>query len=608
MKKRIYAFFLAALVILSACKLSSSVPQATPLPQAASLPLSTSGAQDQPVLQDTALPSGAGSQFAYALQSASNPINLAVALDTAHQAEAIIPRTGGQLQTTGSDGTVYTLDIPADSLVEATKISMTPASSLSGLPFGGGNTYAVQLSPEGLLLYKDAILTITPPQAIPLEQQVMFDYQGDGLGPGLAAPVQDSTEIKIRLLHFSGYGVTEGSFAEAAAGQVQLGSDPVSRIESLAAQVIAEERLRQEGGSTEGSTLTGEMVIDLINQYEEQVVKPALQAAGNSCEAGKDAIGALTGLERTRQLLGVTGGANFTADLMDLVSAVAKVCVQEAYQQCVDQHVIHQMIPLWIGLMREYELLGGSQSGPEPEEVKLAEDLTTKCLTFELQFDSQGSFDAGGGGYKSSVKAVVKLVFDPNTFTIKGEAPLESVSFEFIPPAGCTATSTPGGGTFDTISLEYITDTHSPDDQTGYVKDFKLVYWPGVTTESYHVDCPPQGTSQQEAHYTSPPSGFWSGIFFTLHTDELSAGEAGNPAGMGGMPSMPDLGSMLSGAEAGALPAFPVPALSEGSGFVLDTWSVTPGDLFATREWYKDNGGAGIIESGTFKLYHKPGG
>jgi hypothetical protein len=608
MKKRLSAAMLVMLVILSACKLSQSASQSATGKQTASAPTPAAIPQGQAGLQATSTPSAASSQFAYALQAASNPINLAVTLDTNDQAVGLIPLTGGQLQTTGPGGVVYTLQIPDGSLVQPTKISMTPVASLSGLPFGGGNSYAVQLAPEGLHLYQDAILTITPPQPIPVEQQVMFDYQGSGLGPGLSAPVQDSPEIKLRLIHFSGYGVTEGSFADAAAAQEQLGSDPVSRIQSLAAQVIAEERLQQESGSTGDSTLTGQMVIDLINQYEEQVVKPALQAAGNSCEAGKDAIGALTDLERTRQLLGVTNSGNFAAELMDLVSAVAKVCVQEAYQQCVDQHVIHQMIPLWIGLMREYELLGGAASGPEPEEVKLAEELTTKCLTFELQFDSQGSFDAGGGGYKSSVKAVIKLVFDPNTFTIKGEGPLESVSFEFTPPAGCTATSTPGGGTFNTISLEYITDTHSPDDQTGYVQDFKLVYWPGVTTESYHVDCPPQGTSQQEAHYTSLPSGYWSGIFFTLHTDELNAADAGNLAGVGGMPAMPDLAGMLSGAEAGALPAFPVPTVSEGSGFVLDTWNVTPGDLFATREWYKDNGGAGITESGTFKLYHKPGG
>jgi len=37
-------------------------------------------------------PSGTGSPFGYVLEAASKPINLTVALDTDHRAEAIIPR------------------------------------------------------------------------------------------------------------------------------------------------------------------------------------------------------------------------------------------------------------------------------------------------------------------------------------------------------------------------------------------------------------------------------------------------------------------------------------------------------------------------------------
>jgi hypothetical protein len=610
MKLRIFVFMIAALLILSACKLSQSVQKGTstapaPGPQASVTP---------PVggIKDAGSPSGAGNKFDYIFGASSSLINLTVALDTGNLTEGLIPVKGGQIQTTGPDGVVYTLEIPADSLVQDTYIRVTPVSSLTGLPFGGKRTYAVQLDPEGLVLYKDAILTITPPQPIALEQQLFFDYKGDGQGLGLAAPVQDSQEIKIRLLHFSGYGVTEGDMFEVGAVQTQLGDDPLGRLQSLAAQFIADERLRQESGTEVDPSLTLETLIDLMNQYEEQVVKPALQAAGDSCEAGKGAIAQLISLERTRQLLGLDPSTTFSADLAALVSAVSKVCVQEAYQECVTQHIIHKMIPLWLGLKRQYELFGGAESGPEPEEVKLAEELTVKCLTFELQFDSRGSFDAGGGGgYKSEVKAVVRLQFDPATFTIKGEALLDSLSFEFTPPQGCTATSTRGGGTFNTISLEYITDTHAFDDEQEYVRDFRLTFWPGVTSESYHVDCPPQGSSKQEAHYTSPPSGYWSGVFFVLHAQELNAGAAdssGISGGSGGLPAMPDLGSLLSGADAGALPAFPALTPAEGGGFVMDTWDVTGSDLFASREWIKDNGAAGITESGTFKLYHKPGG
>lgn len=597
MKLRMLFFVLVGAVILLACRLmtnpSSSTPSSTEATHSGTRPAT-----------------GSTKGYQYVFEAQANPAELTLSLDQTRTAEATVPVEGGQIKATGVDGTVYTLEIPANALVSATKISLTPLASLSGLPFSSKVTYAVQLAPEGLILYKDAILTVAPPQPIALEKQVFFNYKGEGQGPGLAMPVTDSKEMKIRLFHFSGYGITEGEMSEVATVQEQLGSDPVSRLQSLAAQFLEEERIRQEGGTVEDSSLTGEALIDLINQYEEQVVKPALQAAESSCEAGHAAINSLIDLERTRQLLGVSSRGNLGTDLVDLMSSVAKVCVKEAYQQCVDEHIIHRMIPLWIGLMRENELLGGTSSDPEPEEVKLAEDLTVKCLTFELQFESRGSFDAGGGGgYKSEVKAKVRLQFNPQTITIKGEAPLDSISFDFTPPEGCTATSTPGGGTFATNSLEYITDTHSPDDEVGYVSDFRINFWPGVTTESFHVDCPPQGSSKQEAHYTSPPSGYWSGVFFALHAEELNAATGpGNSSEPGGPPPMPDIGSMLSGAEVGAVPALPVPEVSEGGGFVIDTWDVTGGELFATREWIKDDSSARITESGTFKLYHTPGG
>jgi hypothetical protein len=605
MKLRVFVLTLVTLIILSACKLSQSVQPGTHTPP----PVTTqaTGSTAAPATEAAGSLSTAGNPLNDILAAASSPINLTTTLDTNHLAEAVIPIKGGQLQATGADGTLYTLDIPADSLVKDTKIRMTPVSSISGLPFGGAQSYAVKLDPEGLFLYKDAILTIAPSQPITLESQLFFGYHGDGQNMILAAPVSDSMDMKIRLIHFSGYGVAEVDINNMPDQQNQLGADTLDRIQSLVAKYLEEERIRQRS-RVEDTLLTPDRLVDLIDQYEEQVVKPALQAAGDSCEAGKTAIAALVELERTRQLLGITSAGIFNADLIDLISKVSQVCVREAYQECVDKHIIYKMIPLWIGLMRQNELLGGdNRNGPQPEEIKLAEELTTKCLTFELQFTSQGSFEPGGGGYKSEVKAVVRLQFDPINIIIKGEAPLDSVSFEFTPPAGCTATSTPGGGTFTTIGLAYVTDNHAFDDESEYVRDFKLVYWPGVTTESYHVDCPPGGPSQQESHYTSPPSGYWSGIFFTLHSQELNAGGDTGQAGSGGVPAMPDLSGLLAGADAGAMPAFPAPAMQDGSGFYLDGWEVPGGELFASHEWIKNDSGLGLTESGTFKLYHKPG-
>jgi hypothetical protein len=286
----------------------------------------------------------------------------------------------------------------------------------------------------------------------------------------------------------------------------------------------------------------------------------------------------------------------------------ATKCIKEEYQRCVDQHVINGMIPLYVDQLRQYEIEkeGGGAGIPEPENLVLARDLTTKCLTFELQFHSDGSFDTGDGGYDSIVDGKITLRFDPSTFAIKGSGPLDNLSFEFRPPAGgrgmkCTAENKTGGSTFEAKTLEYIEDTRSATDPEPYVRDFKLLYFPGVTSESYNIHCTLTDSQGHETYndYASPPSGYWTGIFFTLHQDELNGAEPGM-----GFPSMPD----MSGLQVGALPAMPAPVMPEDGGFLATDWEVTPGDaLMASKEWIKDDAGAGITESGTLKLYHRPG-
>ena len=120
---------------------------------------------------------------------------------------------GGTLSATGADGTQYRLDIPGDALLVETKIRLIPAA-VTGLPFGGEQTYAAQLQPEGLTFNNFATLSILPAQEIPLKEQLFFGYQAEGKDVIFAPPVKDSKELKIQLLHFSGYGVTKGLLAD----------------------------------------------------------------------------------------------------------------------------------------------------------------------------------------------------------------------------------------------------------------------------------------------------------------------------------------------------------------------------------------------------------
>lgn len=139
---------------------------------------------------------------------------LSLTLETAQASSAVMPPSGGKLTAEGSDGTLYTLDIPEGALLVDTEITMTPVSNIADFPFSAGLGGAVKLEPDGLFFYEDAILTIEPAKDIPLENQVFFGSDADSQGLYLAIPVVESAAIQIRLQHFSGAGVGNGVSAE----------------------------------------------------------------------------------------------------------------------------------------------------------------------------------------------------------------------------------------------------------------------------------------------------------------------------------------------------------------------------------------------------------
>lgn len=494
-------------------------------------------------------------KYQFIFESPADPFQVTPALDEFAQAEAVIGREGGSLSATGADGTVFRLDLPADALVTNTTIRMIPLSRLDGMPFGSG-PLAVQLEPEGLQLYETAVLTITPPQSLPVDQQLFFGYSGMGEDLVLVPPVVDSSEIKLQIFHFSGYGVTKGFLADIEPVRARIGGAAEQRIQSQTAELLTKARQAALLG-TEEPDLSG--LDGLFKQYEQEVVQPRIAAAGESCAAGRLAFQTVLGYERQRQLLGY-GDEGGLADYTGLMDTVASVCMKEEYELCRDDHIIHRIIPAWLGLERQSALLGITEDGGTTPALEQAKDYVKRCLNFELVFHSEANFDdGGGGGWNSVVESKIKLQIDPQATTSLVTAPLVNLSFDFRTP-GCTVANVRGGDTFTLTDFRIVTDTRSPTDEMGYVRDLKLVYYPGNTKESFTVSCP------HSPSYTNPPSPMWTGIFLVAHQDELS----------------PDQG-----------------------GFVVEDWEILNGDLFARKEWIKDTG-EGAIETGTFKLNHKP--
>ncbi len=205
------------------------------------------------------------------------------------------------------------------------------------------------------------------------------------------------------------------------------------------------------------------------------------------------------------------------------------------------------------------------------------------------------SMTVGAVVTSSTVNAKVKLQFIPEEIKIKGQSALVNDAFEFRQP-GCSVTSNRGGSSFDGISLVYETDTYSPADELGYVRDYHLIYWPSTTSESFTMTCEDSPT------YTSPPTGFWSGLYLLLHYSELDQGDGSSPSS----PPVPDMSGMMDDSGFGA-PVISMPQIASGGGYVAKDWEIQSGDYLAKKEWIKVDAGLGLDEAGSLKLYHRPG-
>src|SRR5690606_10235311 len=96
-----------------------------------------------------------------------------------------------------------------------------------------------------------------------------------------------------------------------------------------------------------------------FEQLDREVIQPRLAAAGQSCAAGRSAILTVLGYARQRELLGYEdppGTLDEVADLME--NTVGPRCMDEEYQMCVNEHIVHRIAVAYLGFKRQLALLG----------------------------------------------------------------------------------------------------------------------------------------------------------------------------------------------------------------------------------------------------------
>jgi hypothetical protein len=128
----------------------------------------------------------AGRRTAFAFKPAqvtsqSEGFKVTPTFDSEHAVTQIVPANGGTMTATGADGATFTLIVPAKALLSSARVTMTPVSTVSGLPLSGGLAAAVRLEPDGLRLFNFATLIIEPPQSVSPNQETSFawDQAGD---------------------------------------------------------------------------------------------------------------------------------------------------------------------------------------------------------------------------------------------------------------------------------------------------------------------------------------------------------------------------------------------------------------------------------------------
>jgi hypothetical protein len=589
---------------------------------------------------------GSESDWEALLAVPANPLLLSVTPDENAAASEVFSYEGGTLSATGADGTTYALQIPEGALYAPTEIRMTPLSAVEGMPFGEGAPYGVLLEPDGLRLSDVAILTVTPRQAIPVDQQIFFGFQGDEHEFGFAAPVVDSPALEIMVTHFSGYGVQKGLLADTEPVRDRLGGDVERRLQDVVARELS--RLRQKALLGIEDPADEQAMQDLFawldKVYYEEVLKPRLDAAGESCAAGRLALLTLLGYERQLQLLGVE--TSHLSDAAALMFKVGEICLQEEYELCRDQHIIHRIIPVVLGMMRQSELLGIDDAGAI--EAK-GNDLARKCLSFELELRSEIVGDPPQGWYyESGMTSKVRLEFpdlrqllsqalDGEGDGIHGEAPLVNERFFARSNTdGCEVTGySRGGSTLRISQLAWAVAFHDEDDEVGYVKDLSMVISPDPTTESFSGRCGPSA-------FTADNSNSWSGAWGALHQQACMPSSAPGSSGeepetgllspemisqiqaFGQRTGMDpqDIQDLIDAASSGDLPPGALesmigagaPASDEGGDVQYGLgacqtekgWEVKAGEVFAIKEVHLSLPKMGMTEDGTYVLMHTP--
>lgn len=345
------------------------------------------------------------------LRVSANPLTAELEPDEARAVSKEITLDGGTLSATAADGTKFTLTLPEAALYGPTVITLTPLRSFKVAELDG-EAHGVRIEPDGLPLLASPTLEITPPKGDtwPETAIVPLAITGDDQHVSLALIDPEAPTLTFALTHFSDYVSLvsrDGLDATVSSGDIRsrFGGDAEERMQSAVAERLAELRT--------GKKLSELGIDELFREYEESVLKPRVDAAGESCAVGQLAVRTLLGVSRQKQLLGADDDP--FSGMGALLQVAVPACLAGEYELCRERHIITRILPAYFAFARQSQLLGLSTeiAGTKipPDWLVEAEGWVKKCLKFELHLDSNVlySSDTNKMSMNETVTAVVPI-------------------------------------------------------------------------------------------------------------------------------------------------------------------------------------------------------
>jgi hypothetical protein len=390
--------------------------------------------------------------------------SVSLQLDTAHAVtKPIAAADGGTLTATAGNGTKLTLTIPKDALTADLTVTVTPVTSLGGLPKGSKFLGGVQLSPDGTGLLKDATLTIET--NAPAKNLRAIGWTGAGKDPYTYKAKRVGGAIQVSVIHFSGTGA----------------GDVTSHWDAVNALVDAYPRIHQE----------------LVNATTTDSVAIARQAVGDwlAWERELQILQAYVILDKRKELREV------------LLPKVFKRMIEESSQRCKERHDVADEVLFLTGLQRQVQLLGLGALNAQIEQTR------NQCAIFELDFESVITGIVSGGHATAGVRVKALKLSAANDF--ENEAPLEYQRFEWLPEAQgeCVVVTAPRGDEPFRAKLSSVGDGDDPPGVNVGDPHIVMHVFGGTTSETVTVTCP------NSAPLTVTLS-FWGGLFKAFHHND----------------------------------------------------------------------------------------